>query len=355
VTRVEGNGQNEFVEHGSILPPQALGSDIRRRQHGGMERVDLIEWLLESDPSVRWQAMRDLTDQPAETLAFERGRVATEGHGASLLELQPDDGYWGGAAYGHHGDRRVVMWTLQSLRRFGIDPDAAPVRTAIERVRAGVRFDEHNGGGPFFAGETEACVNGGVLAASAYFGVLGEGADRMIGLLLEGQLDDGGWNCDPPEESVRSSFDSTLCVLEGLLAYERALADAGDPAPTEVVEARRRGEEYLLERNLYRRKSTGGIVLERYENFIFPPYWVYDVLRALDHFRDAGLAAGTVPDPRIEPALDLLLTHRRDDGRWSAGDPWNGEVFFPIDAPAGEPSPWNTLRALRVLDWAAAT
>jgi hypothetical protein len=317
-----------------------------------MQRVDVTEWLLESDPSVRWQVMRDLTRQPDDVVATERARVATEGHGANLLELQADDGYWGGEAYGIDGDRRSVMWTLQALRRLGIDPDAAPVRTAIDRVREGVSFSADDGGLPFFTGEVEACVNGGVLAASAYFGVLGEGADRMIGVLLEGQLDDGGWNCEPPDESVRSSFDSTLCVLEGLLAYERA---AGERTPAEVTAARRRGEEYLLERNLYRRKSTGGIVRERYENFIFPPYWVYDVLRSLDHFRDASLTDGTAPDPRIEPALDLLLTLRRDDDRWAAGDPWNGEVFFALDAPPGEPSPWNTLRALRVLDWAGAS
>ncbi|GAA1504638.1 hypothetical protein [Agromyces terreus] len=311
--------------------------------------MDVIRWLLESDPGVRWQVMRDLQGAPDDEVAAERARVAVEGFGARLLDLQTDDGYWGGEAYGIDGDRRSVMWTLQSLRRLGVDPDAAAVRTAIDRVRAGVRFSEADGGRPFFDGEVEACVNGGVLAASVYFGVLGDGADAMVAELLDGQLDDGGWNCEPIEESVRSSFDSTLCVLEGLLAYEQVVGEAAAPA---VREARLRGEEYLLERNLFRRRSTGGIVLERYENFIFPPYWVYDVLRALDHFRAAGIADGTPPDPRIGPAVDLLLSHRRDDGRWSAGEPWNGEVFFRLDAPAGEPSPFNTLRALRVLDWA---
>lgn len=311
--------------------------------------MDVTDWLLESDPAVRWQVMRDLLDEPDDVVAAERSRVANEGYGARLLGLQTADGYWGGEAYGIDGDRRSVMWTLQSLRRLGVDPAAETTRTAIDRVVEGVRFSEHDGGRPFFDGELEACVNGGVLAASAYFGVLGDGADRMIGLLLEGQLDDGGWNCEPIEESVRSSFDSTLCVLEGLLAYEAAIGDATDAA---VVDARHRGEEYLLERNLYRRRSTGGIVRERYENFIFPPYWVYDVLRSLDHFRDASLIDGTEPDPRVGPAVDLLLDHRRDGGTWASGDPWNGAVFLALDAAPGEPSPWNTLRARRVLRWA---
>ncbi|WP_448808948.1 hypothetical protein [Agromyces bauzanensis] len=305
--------------------------------------MDVAEWLLDSDPSIRWQVRRDLLGEPAEAVAAERARVATEGWGARLLALQADDGYWGGMTYGHHGERTSVMWTLHLLRRLGVDPAAAPVRTAVARVRDGVVWRDW-GGLPFFHGEAEACANGGVLALAAYFGVLGEGSDRIIGLLLDEQLADGGWNCDPPEQSQRSSFDTTLCVLEGLLAYEQAIGDA-DAA---LVRARRRGEGYLLERNLFRRLSTGEVVLPRYAEFHFPPYWVYDVLRALDYFRDAG----DRPDPRVEEAIELMVSQRRDDGRWPAAAPWNGEVHFAVEAPEGEPSRWNTLRALRVLRWA---
>ncbi|HET6672492.1 MAG TPA: hypothetical protein VFG92_03875 [Agromyces sp.] len=310
---------------------------------------EVIEWLLDSDPSIRWQVMRDLVEPAAPSverappveLVETRARVATEGWGARLLALQTDDGYWGGEEYGHDGDRRSVMWTLHSLRRFGVDPDAAPVRAAIARVRDGVRWREW-GGRPFFHGETEACANGGVLALAAYFGELGEGSDRVLSLLLSERLDDGGWNCDAPE-SRRSSFDSTMCVLEGLLEYERAIGEV-DAA---VTDARRRGEEYLLERNLFRRLSTGEIVLPRYAEFHFPPYWVYDVLRALDYFR----AVGEPADPRIAPAVELLRAQQRADGRWPAAAPWHGEVFFAVEEPEGEPSRWNTLRALRVLRW----
>lgn len=307
--------------------------------------MDVMHWLLDSDPSMRWQVMRDLLDAPADAVAAERSRVATEGWGARLLGLQADDGYWGGHEYGENGDRRGTHWTLFSLSRLGADPDAAPVQAAVERVREGVtwRYHDHL---PYFHGEIEECVNGGVLALAAYFGELGEGSDRILTMLLEQQLDDGGWNCDPPEESLRSSFDSTICVLEGLLAYERAVADA----PAVITEARRRGEEYLLERNLYRRKSTGELVLPRYASFAFPPYWSYDVLRSLDYFREAGGA----PDPRLDDAIELLVDQRADDGRWPAGRPRRGRVFFALDAPEGEPSRWNTLRALRVLRWHGA-
>lgn len=307
--------------------------------------MDVMQWLLDSDPSIRWQVMRDLLDAPADAVAAERSRVAIEGWGAHLLSLQADDGYWGGHEYGENGDRRGTHWTLFALSRLGADPDAAPMRAAVERVREGVTWRYHDDL-PYFHGEIEECVNGGVLALAAYFGELGEGSHRILTMLLEQQLEDGGWNCDPPEESLRSSFDSTICVLEGLMAYERAVADA----PAAITEARRRGEEYLLERNLFRRKSTGELVLPRYASFAFPPYWFYDVLRSLDYFRQAGGA----PDPRIDDAIELLVGQRADDGRWPAGRPRRGQVFFALDAPEGEPSRWNTLRALRVLRWHGA-
>jgi hypothetical protein len=306
-----------------------------------MGRMDVIEWLLDSDPSIRWQVMQDLLDEPARAVAVERSRVATEGWGAELLALQADDGYWGGDEYGMHGERTSVTWTLHLLRRLGIDPDAPAVLEAVARVRDGVTWREWDDL-PYFHGEVEECVNGGVLALGAYFGELGAGSDRIIERLMEEQLNDGGWNCEAPE-SQRSSFDTTLCVLEGLLEYEGAV----DDAPSEVTEARLRGEEYLLERNLFRRRSTGEIALARYANFKFPPYWVYDVLRSLDYFRSTG----DPPDPRVADAIELMLAKRGDDGRWAAGVPWHGEVHFAVDAPEGEPSRWNTLRALRVLRW----
>ena len=309
-------------------------------------RMDVTEWLLDSDPSIRWQVMRDLLDEPDDAVEAERSRVAREGWGARLLGLQADDGYWGGDEYGENGDRRGTHWTMHLLRRLGAEPDDAAVRAAVARVREGVvwKWFDHRG---YFHGEVEECVNGGVLAIAAYFGELGEGSEGIIARLLDERLDDGGWNCERESGSTRSSFDSTICVLEGLLAYERAVGSAMEPA---ITEARRSGEEYLLERSLFRRRSTGEIVLPRYADFSFPPYWFYDVLRALDYFREAGDA----PDSRIADAIDLLLGKRADDGRWLAGVPWRGEVFFAVDAPEGEPSRWNTLRALRVLRWAGA-
>ena len=215
--------------------------------------MSVIEWLLDSDPSIRWQVMRDLIDEPDAAVTRERSRVAAEGWGARLLDLQGSDGHWGGAAFVPHA------WistndTLQLLRDLGIDPTSDRVRRAIAQVRDRCTWGAEFGDSPFFEGEVEPCINGRVLAIGAYFG---EASDRLADRLLQEQLSDGGWNCNAPP-SLRSSFHTTICVLEGLLEYERAKG----PVP-DVTAARLRGQEYFLERRLFRSRSTGEIVVDR--------------------------------------------------------------------------------------------
>ena len=302
--------------------------------------VDGLQWLLDSDPSIRWQVMRDLTDAGPDEVASERARVAREGWGARLLELQDEDGTWAGGVY--NPPYRGVTFTLDLLQRLGIDPAAEETRRAIAKVH-GLRADDW-GGDPFFAGETEPCVNGRILGAAAYFGEL-DHADRMIERLLADELGDGGWNCEAPHNSSVSSFDTTICVLEGYLDYERAVG-----ATPEITEARRRGEEYMLERRLLRRKSTGEVIDEQFVDFGFPPQYFYDVLRGLEYFR----AAGREPEERMREAIEQVRQKRQDDGTWLLDTRHReyGGLFFVLDAEKGEPSRWNTLRALRVLRWA---
>ena len=279
-------------------------------------------------------------------VAAERANVAREGWGARLLASQGEDGTWaGGACFPAEGWRREsegqpwtsTLPTLQLLYEFGADPSDERVRDAISRVRAGCRWE--HAGQPFFDGEVEPCINGRTVAIGAYFG---EDVGVVVERLLSEQLEDGGWNCEAESGSVRSSFASTINVLEGLLAYERATA----ASPT-VAAARRRGEEYLLERRLMRRKSTGEIVDPAWLAFSYPVWWHYDVLRALDHFR----AAADAPDPRIGEAIALVRSKRRADGTWPLENTHAGKVHFALDEGDGRPSRWNTLRALRVLEW----
>jgi hypothetical protein len=308
-----------------------------------------IDWLLDSDPAIRWQVLRDLVDAPADEVAAERARVATEGWGARLLDLQDDDGTWAGGACFPGGyfdqpreDDSGQPWTstlptLQLLYEFGIDPADERVRRAVERAKDGCRWE--HAGQPFFEGEVEPCINGRVVALGAYFGL---DVSHVVAGLLGEQLEDGGWNCEAERGSVRSSFATTINVLEGLLEHERARG--GSP---ESLAARRRGEEYLLERNLFRRKSTGEVVDRAWLQFSFPVRWHYDVLRALDYFRSAGGA----PDPRVDEGIEFVRSKRQPDGAWLLENTHPGAVHFPLEEGDGHPSRWNTLRAMRVLRW----
>jgi len=315
--------------------------------------MDVIDWLLEGDPAIRWQVLADLVGAPGERVAAERARVEAEGWGARLLALRDPDGQWeGGACFPRRiaDDWRAGIepdfsqgqpWTatlptLALLRDLGLDPASAAARDTIALVTANCRWEHDDEA--FFDGEVEACINGRTLRIGAYFGAE---VDGLASRLLADQLDDGGWNCWTEHGARVSSFDSTICVLEGLLEYERS------GGTVDVVAARRRGEEYLLDRRLFRRKSTGEVPAPRWLEFSWPPRWHYDVLRALDHFRLAGEA----PDRRIEEAIQLVVEKRCCDGTWLLENTHPGEAHFTLEDGDGRPSRWNTLRALRILDW----
>ena len=309
--------------------------------------MTLIDWLLDSDPAIRWQVMRDLTDAPAGQVAAERVRVATEGLGARLLALQADDGRWGGAAWNRGWDS--TMHVLMLLRELGLDPASDQARRSVGLVRDRVTW---RGCGPrecdanaFFQGEVEPCINGQVAAVGAYFG---QEVRAIVDRLLAEQLSDGGWNCEAPRRSTRSSFNTTICVLEALLEHER-----GGQGDREATNARLRGQEYLLERRLFRRRSTGEVIEQDrkggavWTRFAFPTWWHYDVLRGLEYLRSAGVT----PDERVAEAIELVASKRDADGRWALETRYPGVMPVETDECEGAPSRWNTLRALRVLRW----
>ena len=371
--------------------------------------MNVMEWLLDSDPSIRWQVMRDLTGEPADVVAAERGKVATKGWGARLLALQDSDGQWGrdvlpassemsserlpdvstrkllrdlqGISLDDlagflqldretlstwenepdpHGDgidkyRSALDWmknsigtynpgwisttfTLLLLRDLGLDPGSEQARRAVGLVRDNSKWDHD--GQDYFDGEVEPCINGETVALGAYFG---ENVDGIVERLLGEQLVDGGWNCEAERGSTRSSFNTTIAVLDGLLEYERS--DGSHPT---VATARLRGQEYLLERRMFRRLSTGEIIDPAWTQFSFPTRWHYDVLRGLDYLRRAGAEA----DERCAEAIDLVESKRDPDGRWPLENTHPGRVHFDMDQGDGKPSRWNTLRAMRVLAWA---
>jgi hypothetical protein len=307
--------------------------------------TNVMNWLLDSDPAIRWQVLSDLTDASPEEVAAERARVEREGWGARLLALEGTDGLWdGGAVFPANYTRSepgqpwtATMHTLQTLQILGLEPGSAAARRAIALIAEHGRWE--HAGQAYFDGEVEPCINGRTIETGAYFGV---DVTKIVERVLADRLADGGWNCEAENGSVRSSFDSTIDVLDGLLEFERVTGGSA-----QVREARRGGEEYLLERSLFRRKSTGEVVDQAYLDFAFPYYWHYDVLRALDYFRRSGCD----PDSRMAEAVEVVRAKRQPDGRWLLDRVHPGRVHFPLDGDVGGPSRWNTLRALRVLDW----
>jgi hypothetical protein len=305
----------------------------------------VTEWLLDSDPAIRWQALRDLTDATADEVAAERRRVEHEGWGATLLGARDPDGQWlGGACFPGRGEPPAdgsQPWTstlpvLLELRAFGLDPASEAAREMTAAVAANCRWEYD--GSRFFDGEVEECINGHTVMLGAYFGADVDGTVRR---LLEGRLGDGGWNCEAERGATVSSFNSTICVLEGLLEYEHA-----GHGSDETRAARRGGEGYLLERSLFRRRSTGEVPDHDWLRFSFPTRWHYDVLRGLEYFRSADLR-----DPRLEEAIELVRSKRRDDGTWLLENTHPGAAHIAYEDGDGHPSRWNTLRARRVLDW----
>lgn len=302
---------------------------------------ETFDWLLASDPAIRWQVMRDLALAPASEVAAERKRVESEGWGAQLLSLQAENGDWGGGAWLHRSWASTFE-TLALLRELGLDPVGEATRKAIARVKQNSNWGEYHEYAPFFAGETEPCINGRVLAIAAYFG---EHTPQLAARLLSEQLPDGGWNCDAPP-STHSSFNTTLCVLEGLWEYEQATGD------TDVRAARLRGEAFLLERQLYKSLHSGQpITMDRksdkdWRQLSFPNRWHYDILWALDYLCKSGAAA----DARSADAVAVVASKQTADGRWLLEAQHAGAVHFEMER-AGQPSHWLTLRALRVLQW----
>jgi len=312
----------------------------------------VIDWLLDSDPSIRWQVMRDLLDVPESQWAAERAKVANTGWGARLLAYQDEDGQWAGGSFLPSGfdfqewedvgqPWTATAFSLSQLREFGLDPASDPAKRAVDLVGVNSRWDHASE--PYWEGEVEECINGRVAADGAYFGA---DVSPIVGRLVGERLDDGGWNCERVNGSVRSSFASTINVLEGLLEYERATG--GTP---ESRAARQSGEEYLLKRSLFRRLSSGEPADEQFLSFLHPNRWRYDVLRALDYFWSAAALTGAEPDPRLGEAVDHVRSRRLVDGNWPLDWSMPGRVWFEVDDGAGKPSRWVTLRAMRVLSW----
>lgn len=294
-----------------------------------------LRWLLDSDPAIRWQVMRDLTGETPDAVAAERSRIATQGWGAELLARQSPGGNWGGPT--EYPGLLITLYTLVVLKDLGLDPASEQARRMIDRVDKRLVFRPLKNR-PFLHGETEPCINGRILGIGAYFK---EPNDELVNQLLNEQLEDGGWNCEAPN-SRRSSFHTTICVLEGLREYERAVRKSAL-----VNRARKKAENYLLERRMFRSLRSGEVIDKRWLRFSFPTFWHYDVLRGLDYLRNAGIK----PDNRVTEAVEIVMKRRHQNGRWPLNLVHAEQIPLAMETAVGSASRWNTLRALRVLRW----
>ena len=318
-----------------------------------MTTTPVIEWLLDSDPTLRWQVERDLLGAPEEVWRQTRSRIAVEGDGAALLARQDPDGQWAGGAFfpaemteeppPNEQPYTATTWTLTSLREWGLDAGALAGTGELLRQNCRWEYDDL----PYWDGEVDVCINAMTLANGAWLGV---DMSALAAWFPSHVLPDGGWNCEWVEGSVRSSFHSTINAVRGLLAYEQLTGDRS------VRDARRSGEEYLLTRRLRYRLETGERVGPWADLVVHPYRAPFTLLKAVDYVTEASVWDDTPPDPRAAEAVERLRSARQDDGRWLQGWRFGGETWISHDVEPGEPSKWVTFLAQRALDrWDART
>lgn len=296
---------------------------------------ELIDWLLDGDVAIRFQVRRDLLGEERPDL---QARITTEGWGARLLASRRPNGDWGDKYY--FPKWTCTHYTLCELRRLEFARDHPLARESValawERHRSG-----DGGLAPWGRDRSDTCVNGMFLGIAAWFGLPEDALRSLVDCLLDDRMPDGGYNCRRRGSgATHSSMHSTISVLEGIQTW----LDAGHRYRSEELAASAdAAREFLLAHRLFRSHRTGEVIHPSFLRLSFPPRWRYDVLRALDHFGAAGAR-----DERLDDALDLLKAKRSRDGRWPMQAKHPGATHFVMEK-AGQPSRWNTLRALRVL------
>lgn len=294
-----------------------------------------IEFLMQGDPAIRWQTMRDLLDCPKTEYERERAKVRSEGWGKRLLDLQDEDGKWGGGIYSPKWIS--TTYTLLLLREMGMPPNCAAARQGAQVILdSSVKSDKDSLRG------IDTCIAGMWLALGAYFGSDDPMLEILVEHLLEEQMPDGGWNCrrHRVKTTHHSSFHTTVNVLDGVRdAISRKIG------PTKELQAAEdKAIELLLQHQMFRSDKTGNVINSKFKEFAFPPRWHYDVMRGLDFIRTTRF----IKDPRLGEAFELVVAARGKDGRWKNATPYSGRVYFNLE-PGREGSRWNTLRALRCL------
>lgn len=309
--------------------------------------TQIINWLMEGDAGIRWQTMRDLLHTPEQEWKLEQQRTVEAGWGAQLLALQDADGSWGGGIYSPKWTS--TTYTLLTLYSIGIPHDCPAAQRGAQLV-----LDELLGAtcdGKFHQklAECDRCIVGMILQMAVYWGIRDDCIEAIVENLLQERMPDRAWNCRRlrSPRPHHSSFHTTLNVLEGLREYIERYDGA---QRKEVMAAEQGALELLLQHRLFKSDKTGETINPKFILLSFPHRWHYDVLRGLSYFARAKAPR----DPRLQDVIDLLYSKRQKDGSWLVQQKYAGKVFFEMEK-IGKPSRWNTLRALRVLQWWAGS
>lgn len=278
------------------------------------------------------------SDLPSSVWSETRAEVARIGWGRGLLDQQDPDGKWGGGLYSPKWTS--TTYTLLLLRRLGLEPGNA---AALAGCRALVEEATWREGGVSYWSThnyAERCVNSMILLVLSYFGHDDPRLDGIADLLLRAEYPDGGWNCEDHRGATHPSFHTTVSALEGLTEWKRR------SGASDADGAIARGHEFMYAHGMFRSHRTRREIDPEWKVAHFPPRWHYDLWRGLDHLRESGVK----PDGRVEEAVHIVSSQRRDDGCWGKGKQYGGKTYFPLE-PGRVPSRINTLRALRILRW----
>lgn len=300
---------------------------------------DLSRWMLEGDPSIVYQYKKDLRDVDDQLM---QRKIETEGWGAAILSRRREDGHWGRAFY--QPKWTSTHYTLLQLKNFLLPRDNSDASQTVDLILKNEKGADGGINPSETISQSDLCINGMVLNYASWFGADRDDLKSLVEIIIHLQMGDGGFNCLVNRSgAVHSSLHTTINVLEGIREYIR---QGYEYRRDDLLRIEKEAREFILRHRLYKSDKTGKIINKAFTMLSYPCRWHYDVLRAMVYFAESE----TPYDERMSDAIDLIISKRRKDGTWPVQANHTGKTHIEMEK-AGGPSRWNTLRALKVLNF----